>query len=412
GWFSGEDNPAGTGNNVVNGIGVIDKGTVLAGIRAALAFPNPLQATTNGCCSDLEQRVNTVLEIGGSFAERDSSTSLNGITSGRDRFGFPFADPNNTGVSLGDPNASVDMTNKRELEFAEATAAFWWRLFSSPGLGQSLFGIGGAVSNLDMEESVRYMVNAPAFAPGRFDGTYDHDSDTDCGRFWGGAQTRLGATANTQLRVRGELGVTACDTDLRHTAVFNDTGAVLSETSTSFSDSENAFYAKGELALDINLQNIFGAGAKATVHGAVSTGDILVPTLDVAAGTGVIDWENPLNTEVGVTVSIPLGPQQSDRRLKRDIAHVATLENGIRLYAFRYLWDDQLHIGVMAQDLRADETFKDAVVLKPNGFYAVDYGKLGLKMTTLEAWREYGLASVMARPVSGGASASLTQPLR
>lgn len=105
------------------------------------------------------------------------------------------------------------------------------------------------------------------------------------------------------------------------------------------------------------------------------------------------------------------GATQSDRRLKRDIAHLVTLDNGIRLYAFKYLWDDQVHIGVMAQDLLAQETFRDAVVLKPNGFYAVDYARLGLKMTTLDAWREYGLAAVMARPAASRVSSFVPAPV-
>lgn len=105
------------------------------------------------------------------------------------------------------------------------------------------------------------------------------------------------------------------------------------------------------------------------------------------------------------------GATLSDRRLKRDIAHLATLDNGIRLYSFKYLWSDSVHVGVMAQDLASREAFRDAVVMRPNGFYAVDYAKLGLKMATLEAWSEYGMAAVMLRQAPGNASALLTAPL-
>lgn len=101
----------------------------------------------------------------------------------------------------------------------------------------------------------------------------------------------------------------------------------------------------------------------------------------------------------------------SDRRLKRDIAHLATLANGIRLYSFKYLWSDQVHVGAMAQDLLADEKFRDAVVLQPSGFYAVDYARLGLTMTKLDTWREYGLAAVLARPAASQVSSFVLAPV-
>jgi len=66
----------------------------------------------------------------------------------------------------------------------------------------------------------------------------------------------------------------------------------------------------------------------------------------------------------------------SDRRLKRDIVWLGTTEGGFGLYSYRYLWDDQVRTGVMAQEVIA--TRPDAVVLGDDGYYRVDYGKLGL----------------------------------
>jgi len=76
----------------------------------------------------------------------------------------------------------------------------------------------------------------------------------------------------------------------------------------------------------------------------------------------------------------------SDIRLKRDITHITTLDNGLKLYSFKYLWEDTTYVGVMAQDLLEDESYRDAVVTKKSGFYAVKYNLLGLRMTTLEEW--------------------------
>jgi hypothetical protein len=82
-----------------------------------------------------------------------------------------------------------------------------------------------------------------------------------------------------------------------------------------------------------------------------------------------------------------LGKLLSDERLKRDIAHVATHDDGLELYSFRYLWLDEAYVGVMAQDLLADPAKRDAVSLHPSGYYMVDYDKLGLHMVTLEEWQ-------------------------
>ena len=102
----------------------------------------------------------------------------------------------------------------------------------------------------------------------------------------------------------------------------------------------------------------------------------------------------------------------SDRRLKRDIMHIATLETGIKLYRFKYFWDDQVHVGVMAQDLLGDEAFQHAVVMTQNGYYAVNYETLGLKMATLEAWRDYGLAAVLLQSPGSRVSSLVENVLR
>ncbi|MEO1703340.1 MAG: outer membrane beta-barrel protein [Pseudomonadota bacterium] len=72
----------------------------------------------------------------------------------------------------------------------------------------------------------------------------------------------------------------------------------------------------------------------------------------------------------------------SDRRLKRDIRCVGQLLNGLALYAYRYLWSDALYVGVMAQEVL--EFDPEAVVTRPDGYFAVDYARLGTRMMTYE----------------------------
>ena len=86
----------------------------------------------------------------------------------------------------------------------------------------------------------------------------------------------------------------------------------------------------------------------------------------------------------------------SDRRLKRDIRPIATLQNGLQLYSYRYIWDDVFYVGVMAQDLLKQADFKDAVRMTSDGVYVVNYEKLGLKGTpSLKDWQNDMMEAVL-----------------
>jgi len=74
----------------------------------------------------------------------------------------------------------------------------------------------------------------------------------------------------------------------------------------------------------------------------------------------------------------------SDMRLKRDIAAVGKLVNGLILYRFRYLWSNDVFVGVMAQDVR--KLMPEAVITDASGYMAVDYALLGISMLRWEQW--------------------------
>lgn len=61
----------------------------------------------------------------------------------------------------------------------------------------------------------------------------------------------------------------------------------------------------------------------------------------------------------------------SDRRVKTDISRVGKLDNGLPVFAYRYIWGGPMHIGVMAQDV--EQVHPDAV-FEVGGVKAVDYG--------------------------------------
>ena len=66
------------------------------------------------------------------------------------------------------------------------------------------------------------------------------------------------------------------------------------------------------------------------------------------------------------------GIKFSDRRLKKDVEFHHADANGLNWYEFRYLWGDEKHLGVMA-----DEAPPEAVSVHPSGYLMVDYAMLG-----------------------------------
>jgi hypothetical protein len=80
------------------------------------------------------------------------------------------------------------------------------------------------------------------------------------------------------------------------------------------------------------------------------------------------------------------GPPTSDIRLKRDIALLSRLDNGIGLYRYRYLWSDTVYVGVMAQEVA--RVVPDAVSADSDGYLRVDYAQLQIRLLTWDKWLE------------------------
>ena len=114
---------------------------------------------------------------------------------------------------------------------------------------------------------------------------------------------------------------------------------------------------------------------------------------EVTSPSRGIDFQDEtLGARLGAKVGDVETP--SDARLKRDITQIATRDDGLPIYSFRYLWDDEVHVGVMAQDLLRNEAWAPAVVAKEGGKLFVNYAWLGLRMTTLDEWQTRGMASL------------------
>ena len=88
----------------------------------------------------------------------------------------------------------------------------------------------------------------------------------------------------------------------------------------------------------------------------------------------------------------PAGPgigadlaQESDVRLKEDIAPVGQTAGGLPLYRFRYIGGEETYVGVMAQEVA--EVDPQAVVRGSDGYLRVYYDRLGIDLMTLDQWQ-------------------------
>ncbi len=69
----------------------------------------------------------------------------------------------------------------------------------------------------------------------------------------------------------------------------------------------------------------------------------------------------------------------SDIRLKRDVALVDRRSDGLGIYRYKYLWSENVYVGVMAQEVAL--LHPEAVARDPlSGYLSVDYGRLGLPL--------------------------------
>jgi hypothetical protein len=163
------------------------------------------------------------------------------------------------------------------------------------------------------------------------------------------------------------------------------------------------------VSLEMSYTNEIASGGTQTV----SAGTVTVASDQTFRGDGQVatpvgeSWNDP---EGRVTVSFsdpatygnaecsldfvctPAGI--SDIRLKTDIHPLGETDQGIKLYRFRYINDPAKleYVGVMAQDLTISHPH--ALAKSDDGYYAVRYDLLGLKMATYKEWQRAGLKAV------------------
>lgn len=94
-----------------------------------------------------------------------------------------------------------------------------------------------------------------------------------------------------------------------------------------------------------------------------------------------LELEDGSSCQLVVTCE-PFVFDDSDRRLKTDISLMRVAGNGLPVYRFRYRNGTQYYEGVMAQDVL--DYKPEAVVRKADGYYAVNYGMLDMRMRRVD----------------------------
>lgn len=114
-----------------------------------------------------------------------------------------------------------------------------------------------------------------------------------------------------------------------------------------------------------------------------------------------------------VVGSGPAAGFASDRQIKTDIKQVGQLANGIKIYSFKFIWEDKVRVGVIAQELLDNPNTKHAVLQLANGLLGVDYNAIGLRIATEEQWLQHGALAVRSDYTpQGRRSAKLDEPVR
>jgi hypothetical protein len=125
--------------------------------------------------------------------------------------------------------------------------------------------------------------------------------------------------------------------------------------------------------LDAALHGI-DEGRRATLRRLIVKGAFVAPIVASFAMSGLTVERAAAQTNS--TSSRPL--PTSDRRLKRDVARIATHPAGFGIYRFKYLWSDTEYSGVIAQEVLAARP--QAVVRGEDGYLRVDYTAIGMQM--------------------------------
>ena len=140
------------------------------------------------------------------------------------------------------------------------------------------------------------------------------------------------------------------------------------------SQSSRKAYELTQSKQEMDMQGAKAAGAarqqqlQSWANNAIIKSPDLAPPKPVYQNVGAAVFMDALSIGTSIAAAWP----SSDRRLKENIKKLGESISGLGIYKFNYIGNAKQYIGAMA-----DEVLKivpEAVVLRSNGFYGVNYG--------------------------------------
>lgn len=155
---------------------------------------------------------------------------------------------------------------------------------------------------------------------------------------------------------------------------------------------------EGRIRLGMAVACLAIAGPVAAYYGVGATGqlDESCKTADMCTVAGA---EADDAATAALRLRVGTGPRAgylADSRLETDATVVGTLANGVKIYSFKFVFDDTVRVGVVAQELLERADTRGAVLTMANGLYGVDYAALGLREATEAQWKQAGLQALNA----------------
>jgi hypothetical protein len=123
---------------------------------------------------------------------------------------------------------------------------------------------------------------------------------------------------------------------------------------------------------DAEKIKLFTGALAGTPYSKTTTGDVTESQPDNSGWGFLGSAAGALLPTIGKGMSTLLPAILSDRRMKYDVVQIGQLYDGLRVYRFKYVGDDTVHIGLMAQEV--EKVYPDAVT-HVDGVKFVDYGK-------------------------------------
>ncbi len=227
----------------------------------------------------------------------------------------------------------------------------------------SMFGQGGFVNSTTAQDVAGRAVGS-ALAPYEYD-QYNRNRQLDLNQFNTEQDRELGFNTQQHAAKLNQLNVNADRRTqregLQSQEQLSALGLAPSINSLQYGDAQSLLGVgqvrdENRLANASNKSNEVQAAAQlfSQLGGLGQSGKSTPSTLDSIGGLG------QAASSAALAFSL-----FCDRRVKRDIMRVGTWR-GVALYTFRYLWDDVLRIGPMAQEV------PDRARIKIGDFYAVD----------------------------------------